>query len=107
MMIDFPVHRGVLVGTQVSIYENSVDTSPPRYKNRHTRCVAQLDVDIERVGLRRKLFSSKKRQIGGHWYYSFRAYVEAMYGSAWVEYTLKLKGTVPDVSLNQYWKNDN
>lgn len=74
------------------IYENSVDRQPPRYRNNNTTKVAQLDVDVERVGLRRRLFKSDKKKIGGHWCFSFKAYIEATYESAFIGYALKLQG---------------
>ncbi|KAF2790366.1 actin-like ATPase domain-containing protein [Melanomma pulvis-pyrius CBS 109.77] len=90
--IDFPVRSGVAPSSRVTIYENSVDNQAPRYVNKNTKKVAQLDVDVERVGFGRKLFTSKKRKMGGHWYYVFKSYIEATYESAWIGYTLKLKG---------------
>lgn len=90
--IDFPVRSGMAPSTRVTIYENSVDKQAPRYLNNNTKKVAQLDVDVERVGMGRKLFSSKKKKMGGHWYYVFKSYIEATYESAWIGYTLKLKG---------------
>jgi hypothetical protein len=90
--IDFPVRSGEAAPTRAAIYENSVDRRPPRYRNSNTIKVAQLDVDVERVGLRQRLFKSDKRRIGGHWYYQFDAYIEATYESASIGYALKLRG---------------
>lgn len=79
-------------GTRIEIFHNSVDRSAPRYRNSNTKRVAQLDVDMDRVHLGRKLFSSKKKRMGGHWYFSFTFNIEATYESAWIRYTLTLKG---------------
>jgi hypothetical protein len=90
--IDFPVRSGVGAPSRVTIYENSVDNRAPRYKNKNTIEVSQLSIDAERVSLRRRLFKSDKKKIGGHWYFSFDAYIEAKYESAAIEYALKLQG---------------
>ena len=92
--IDFPVRSGVDSPTQVMIYENSADKRPPKYRNKNTIKVSQLGINAERVSLRRRLFKSDKRKIGGHWYFSFDAYIEATYESAAIEYALKLQGSL-------------
>ena len=96
--VDFPVGRGAPASTTIEIFYNAVDRSAPRYQNRNTKRVAQLNVNTDRIHVGRKIFSSKKRKMGGHWYYCFSFDIEATYESAWIRYTLKLKGMLPSVS---------
>ncbi|KAF2011913.1 actin-like ATPase domain-containing protein [Aaosphaeria arxii CBS 175.79] len=101
--IDFPVRSGADAATTISVYVNSADRSAPRYMNANTTKVATLNVDVGRVGFGRKLFSSKKKRMAdGHWYYQFKAFIEAAYESADIRYTLKLKDKTHDVIRVDY-----
>ncbi|KAF2199489.1 actin-like ATPase domain-containing protein [Delitschia confertaspora ATCC 74209] len=88
---DIPVNRGVQTGSSVTVYVNDRDSNAPRYRNDNTRRVAKLELDLDRFTFTKKLFSRKK-MMGGHWYNCFKCSIKATYESAWITYTLMLKG---------------
>ena len=88
---DLPVLRGEHAGTMIKIFSNERDARAPRYRNGNTKHLATLQLELSRISLTDKIFSKKKR-MGGHWYYHFDGVIEASYGSAWITYTVNLDG---------------
>jgi len=88
---DIPVNRGVHTGSSVILYVNERDKRAPRYRNVGTKRLAKLEIDLNKINFRRKLFAPK-RLMGRHWYHTFHCTIEATYESAWISYALKLKG---------------
>lgn len=88
---DIPVNRGAKTGSSVTIYVNERDEEAPRHRNANTKRLGKLEIDLDRVNFRKKLFATKKL-MGGHWYNCFKCTIEARYESAWITYSLKMNG---------------
>ncbi|RDA91201.1 hypothetical protein CP533_4836 [Ophiocordyceps camponoti-saundersi (nom. inval.)] len=92
---DIPVAMGHVPQTEIEIFSNDEDTTPPVHVNSRTRCVATLSLDLDRIPNAVKLAAGKTR-MGCHRYYCLSGVIEASYGSAMITYSVKLGGPAND-----------
>lgn len=76
--------------TEIDIYTSN-DKMPPVHADSHTRCVATLFLDLNRIPDSVKR-TARVEKMGNHRYYAVRGGIEARYGSAMITYTAKLGG---------------
>ena len=87
---DIPAGFGHNPQTEIEIFSNE-DAHAPVHVNSHTRLVATLSLDLDRIPNSVKRASGKTR-MGYHRYYSVEGVIEASYGSAMITYSVKLGG---------------
>ncbi|RDA89179.1 hypothetical protein CP532_0517 [Ophiocordyceps camponoti-leonardi (nom. inval.)] len=98
---DIPVSMGHVPQTEIEIFSNDEDTTPPVHVNSRTRCVATLSLDLDRIPNAAKLAAGKTR-MGCHRYYCLSGVIEASYGSAMITYSVKLGGVTHDAITVRY-----
>ncbi|RCI08728.1 hypothetical protein L249_4681 [Ophiocordyceps polyrhachis-furcata BCC 54312] len=92
---DIPVSMGHVPQTEIEIFSNEEDATPPIHVNSRTRCVATLSLDLDKIPNAVKLAAGKTR-MGCHRYYCLSGVIEASYGSAMITYSVKLGGVTHD-----------
>lgn len=99
---DIPVGTGHVPQTEIEIFSNDEDETPPVHVDANTRCVATLSLDLDKIPKTVKLAAGKTR-MGWHRYYCLSGVIEASYGSAMITYTVKLGGR-SNQSASSRWK---
>ncbi|KAL8381331.1 hypothetical protein RB595_005542 [Gaeumannomyces hyphopodioides] len=87
--------RGADPDREIAIYCHSASTPPPVHKDEDTIKIASLKLDKSRIS-QETLDDAGRYWDGIHRYYSIAGAVEVSYGSALVEYRVKLAGRVHD-----------
>ncbi|PHH88276.1 hypothetical protein CDD83_7760 [Cordyceps sp. RAO-2017] len=98
---DIPVGMGHVPQTEIEIFSNDEDATPPVHINSKTKCVATLSLDLDKIPKTTKLAAGKTR-MGWHRYYCLSGVIEASYGSAMITYTVKLGGMTHDAITVRY-----